>query len=343
MKRWLAGILSAVTIVTMTGCGGGSGGTADSGGSAKPIDLKLSYTTSDTSVWRVVADEFARLVEEGTDGRYTVSIYANDQLGGGNMEKATEMVLDGTVDLDLRSITNYTNYEPKLYVVTMPWIFKNGNDSVDEYIFNGEGGEMIKELVEAKGVKVLGLAENGFRQLTNNKNEVTSPEDLSFMKVRVPAISTWMDTFKALGADPTAMSFSEVFTALQQGTIDGQENPTDPIASGKIYEVQKYMTRWNYAYDCLIFTSSDKLWNSLSDEDKAIFQDAATKACQAEVDASRAADAGNYEMFEEAGMQITDLTEEQTAVFQEAVKPVYEAYREMITDEVFEKFGYTFE
>ena len=336
-KRWLAGILGVVmAIATMAGCSGTSNNDDGNGGnqnnSASPVNLKLSYTTSDTSVWRVVADEFARLVEEETDGRYTISIYANEQLGGGNMEKATEMILDGTVDVDLRSITNYTNYEPKLYVVTMPWIFKNGNDSVDEYIFNGEGGDLIKELVEAKGVKVLGLAENGFRQLTNNKQEVTSPEDLAFMKVRVPAISTWMDTFKTLGADPTAMSFSEVFTALQQGTIDGQENPTDPILSGKVYEVQKYLTRWNYAYDCLIFSMSEKAWGNLSEEDKAIFQDAATKACKAEVEASRAADAGNYEVFEKAGVQITDLTEEQIAVFQDAVKPVYNSYKDQVTE-----------
>ena len=139
------------------------------------------------------------------------------------------------------------------------------------------------------------------------------------------------------------MTFSEVFTALQQGTIDGQENPTDPIVSSKIYEVQSYLTRWNYAYDCLVMSCSQKLWDSLSDEDKAIFQECADAAAAAEVEASRAADADNFALMEENGMQITDLTEEQMNVFKEKVAPIYEQYRDQITDEVFAAFGYTFE
>ncbi len=343
-KRWLAGILSALMAMGMTGCGGGAADNNATGGneSGKAIELKMSYTTSETSVWRVACEEFARLVEEGTNGRYKVSIYANEQLAGGAMDQGTQMILDGTVDLDLRSITNYTNYEPKLYVITMPWIFSN-NDDVDAKLFNGDGGQMIKDLIDPLGIKVLGLGENGFRSVTNSKKEIKTPEDMVGLKFRVPAISSWVDTFRLMGADPTVMTFSEVFTALQQGTIDGQENPTDPIVSSKIYEVQSYLTRWNYAYDCLILSCSDKLWNSLSDEDKAIFQDAANKAAAAEVLASREADAANFKLMEENGMTITDLTEDEMNVFKEKVASVYDSYREQVTDEVFAAFGYTFE
>ncbi len=339
-KKWFVGLLCFGIIAGLTACGGAKDGNASAGGS---VNLKMSVTTGDTSVWQVATKEFARLVEEGTEGRYTISVYPNEQLAGGNMDKATEMILDGTVDCDLRSITNFTNYEPKLYASTMPWVFTDGYESVDQYIFEGEGGKNIKELVEAKGIHVLGLAENGFRQVTNNKHAITSPDDMKFLKMRVPAMSIWMDTFKTLGADPTSMSFSEVFTALQQGTIDGQENPTDPIASGKIHEVQKYMTKWNYAYDCLLLSVSDKTWNALSEEDKAIFQSAAEQACKAQIEANRAAEEANFKLFEEAGMEITELTDEQTAVFREAVQPLYDQYRETVTDEVFAKFGYTFE
>lgn len=342
-KKWLAGILCAVMAISMSGCGGSSSSEGDSGtDSGETINLKMSYTTSETSVWRVACEEFAKQLEEKTDGRYTVSIYANEQLAGGAMDQGTQMILDGTVDLDLRSITNYTNYEPRLYVITMPWIFSN-NDDVDAKLFNGDGGQMIKDLIDPLGIKVLALGENGFRSVTNSKREITSPDDMVGLKFRVPAISSWVDTFRLMGADPTVMTFSEVFTALQQGTIDGQENPTDPIVSSKIYEVQSYLTRWNYAYDCLIMSCSETLWNSLSDEDKAIFQECADAAAAAEVEASRAADADNFALMEENGVKITDLTEDQMNVFKEKVASIYDQYRDQITDEVFEAFGYTFE
>lgn len=342
-KRWLAGILSVVMAAAMTGCGGSSSSSGGGGGSdAKPVNLKMAYTTSETSVWRVACEEFARLVEEGTEGRYTVSIYANEQLASGDMTKGTEMILDGSVDVDLRSIGNFPNYEPKTNVFMMPWMFTD-NDDVDAKLFSGDGLQATRDLIEPLGLKVLGLGENGFRQVTNNKHAIRTVDDMKFLKMRVPPITMWMDTFKMLGADPTVMSFSEVFTALQQGTIDGQENPTDPIMSSKLYEVQKYMTRWNYAYDFLVLSVSNKLWDSLSDEDKAIFQEAATAACAEQVKQSREADAENFKLFEENGMEIIDLTPEETDAFKEAVQPLYDQYREQVTDEVFEAFGYTFE
>lgn len=339
-KKWFAGIMSVVMMCSMVGCGGGSDASNAADGEA--IELKMSYTTSETSVWRVACEEFARLVEEGTDGRYKVSIYANDQLAGGAMDQGTQMILDGTVDIDLRSLTCYTNYEPKLYAVGMPWLFTD-NEDVDAKLFNGEGGQMVKDLIDPLGIKVLALGENGFRSITNNKHAITSLEDMKGLKIRVPATSIWVDTIKQLGADPTVMTFSEVFTALQQGAIDGQENPTDPIVSGKIYEVQNYLTKWNYAYDCVVMSCSEKLWDSLSEEDKAVFQDAANKAATAEIEASREADEANFKLMEDNGVTITELTEEEMNVFKEAVAPVYDTYREQITDEVLKAFGYTFE
>lgn len=337
-KKWLAGILGAVMVFSAVGCGGGS---TDSGSTGSK-ELKMSYTTSETSVWRVACEELAKAVEEGTDGRYKISIYANEQLAGGAMDQGCQMILDGTVDLDLRSVTNYTLYDPALFAVVMPFMFSD-NDDVDARLLNGSAGDLVKERVEALGVKVLGLAENGFRSVTNSKREIKSPADLSGLKFRVPATACWVDTFKQFGADPTVMTFSEVFTALQQGAIDGQENPTDPIVSSKVYEVQKYLTKWNYAYDCLVMTCSQKLWDSLSEEDQAVFAEAGAAACAAEVKASREADEGNFQLMEDSGMKITELTDAEMAAFKEAAAPIYDKYREQIGDDVFAAFGYTFE
>lgn len=339
MKRVI--ILMLTLALFVTGCS--SGGSSDGGGSTKPIDLKMSVTTSESSVWMVAANEFKRIVEDETEGRYTVSLFPNEQLSSGDMQKGIEMLLNGTTDLDIHSTIIWTGYEPKLSVVSMPWLFPRGYDSVDEIIFNGAGGDMIKELVRSTGAEPLGLGENGFRQITNNSHPIESVEDMKGLKIRTPAMAMYIDLYQLLGADPTSMSFAEVFTALQQGTIDGQENPWDTIRSSKIQEVQDYLTVWDYSYDPIIITASAKVWDSLSDEDKEIFHRAGEEAGKIQVEESRKMDINIKEQFIEEGMEITELNEEQIAEFTEAARPIYEDYREQLTDEVLEAFGYSFD
>ena len=351
MKKLLAVVLCAAMVMSMAACGSkpaapaapAASGAAPAAPAApvKATELRMSYTTAETSVWRVACEELAMAVEEGTNGKYKISIYANEQLSGGAMDQACQMILDGTVDLDLRSITNYTLYDPALFAVVMPFMFSS-NDDVDAKLLNGPAGDLVKEKVEKLGVKVLGLAENGFRSVTNSKKVIKTPADLAGMKFRVPATACWVDTFKLFGADPTVMTFSEVFTALQQGAIDGQENPTDPIVSSKLYEVQNNLTKWNYAYDCLVMTCSQKLWDKLTDEEKELFAKAGDAACKAEVAASRAADAGNFKLMEENGMTITELTDEELKAFKDAVAPIYDSYKDKVGVDVFKVFGYEF-
>jgi tripartite ATP-independent transporter DctP family solute receptor len=251
------------------------------------------------------------------------------------------MLFTGVTDFDLHSVINMTGFEPKLTIVTMPWLFQNGYQSVDEILFNGEGGKRIRELVEAKGAHVLGMGENGFRQITNNVRPITSVADMQRLKIRTPPITMYVDLFKLFGADPTVMSYSEVFTALQQGTIDGQENPLDTIRSGKIQEVQKYISIWNYSYDPIVLSVSTKAWARIPDEDKKIFEEAGDAAMKAQVQASRAMDAEILKLFE-SHMQITQLTPEQSAEFQKAAAPIYEQYKDKMGVDLFAAFGYTF-
>ena len=164
-KRLLAGVMCAVMAVAMVGCGGGSNGGSSEGGSAKPIDLKMAVTPSETSVWMVAATEFKRIVEEKTEGRYTVTIYPNEQLAGGNQTTGVEMLFNGTTDVDLHSTMIISNVVSELSVVSMPWLFPNGYDSVDEFIMNdgATGGDFIKAASEAKGAHAVGIGENGSR------------------------------------------------------------------------------------------------------------------------------------------------------------------------------------
>ena len=347
MKKIVASLLCLlVVLMAFVGCQSGSqpvaGGAASSGSGAKPTELKMSVTTSETSVWMVGANEFKRLVEELTGGRYIISVFPNEQLSGGDQAKGVEMLFTGVTDVDIHSTIIMSGFEPKLSVVSMPWIFPNGNEDVDRILFNGEGGEKLKELVEAKGAHVLGIGENGFRQLTNNIRPVNTVEDMKQLKVRTPAMAMYVDFFKMIGADPTSMIWSEVFTALQQGTIDAQENPLDTIRSGKVQEVQKYLSMWNYSYDPLILSVSNKVWDSLSDEDKAIFEEAGAEAMKVQVEKNRAMDDEILDSFQEY-MEITYPTPEQIDGFKNACKPLYENYKEIIGEDVFAAFGYTFD
>lgn len=308
---------------------------------AKVTELRMNITPAETSVWFVAAREFKRIVEERTNGRYKISLFGNEQLSGGDLVKGIEMIFTGVTDLDLHSSINMTGFEPKLTVVTMPWLFPKGYESVDEIFFNGPGSKFFVELIEKKNVKVLGFGENGFRQLTNSVRPVRVPADMKQLKIRTPPIAMYVDLFKLFGADPTVMSFSEVFTALQQGTIDGQENPLDTIRAGKIHEVQKYISMWNYSYDPLVLSCSNKVWKRLSDEDKKIFMEAGKEACAAQIKASRDLDKENLELFAKY-MEIINLTPEEVAAFQEAAAPIYKAYKDKLGEASFNVFGYTF-
>ncbi len=309
----------------------------------KPVVLKMNIAATDTSVWMVAAREFKRLVEEGTEGRYVINLYPNDQLAAGNQVKGLEMLFKGIIDVDMHSAMTMPSFEPRIQVCFLPWIFKNGYDSVDEIIFNGAGGEMIKQLFREKGAVPLALAENGFRHITNNVRELKTPEDFKDLKMRVPPLPLYIDLFRLLGADPVIMSYTELFTSLQQGTIDGQENPYDFISANKIQEVSKYMTICNYSYDPSVLSVSQKTWALLSDADRELFQEAAIIACKKQVVASRENNMAVHKIIEDAGVKIHTMTDAEKAVFIELVKPLFLKYKDEYTEEVFNAFGYYFD
>ncbi|MDR3048258.1 MAG: DctP family TRAP transporter solute-binding subunit [Elusimicrobiota bacterium] len=321
-----------IAFAFIIGCGGKKGNVRD---------LKLSVTTSETSSWYYGAAEFKRMVEERTNGRFKISIYPNEQLASGDQTKTLEMLYQGINELDIHSAMIHNNVEPKLTACFMPWIFTKGYESVDQYVFNnGTGGQKIKELIAAKGAVPLALGENGFRQITNNKLAIHKPSDFKGMKFRVPSVTILVDLYKMLGADPVSMSFSEVFTALQQGTIDGQENPLGIISSSKLYEVQKFLTIANYSYDPIVLSASKKFWDSLSAEDQKIFQDAATEAMKAQVIETRKQDKELLQGLQDKGIKANSLTTAEIAAFQTQLAPLYKKYIDQYGAELFEAFGY---
>lgn len=340
-KQVLAGIIGLTMILGVTGCGGNKNA---AGTKEKPVTLRMNVTTSEASVWQVAAKGFKKDVEEKTGGRYKIQIHSNEQLSSGDQTKGIEMLYNGATDVDLHSTIIHTNIVPKLSVINMPWILSDGYKSADKYFFsdNAPGVAFVRKEIEAKGPHVLAMGEAGFRQITNNVKPIKSATDLVGMKIRIPAIAILVDVFRTFKADPTQMPYSECFTALQQGAIDGQENPYDTIRAAKLEEVQKYMTVWNYCYDPLVLSVSAKTWKRLSDADKKIFEEAAKNACKAEVKASRELDAKIVKEFKGKGVQINELSPETIKAMKTTMKPVYDKYKDVFGVDAFKTFGYNF-
>ncbi len=340
LKRVLSFVLIFVLALSLAACGGGGDVVEDGDNEAPAVDaktLKLSITISENSTWYEGAMRFKEIIEEETEGRYLVDIYPNEQLAGGNQMKGIENVQTGVTDVDIHSTIVYTIVDERFTALNMPWMIPTYEEA--DAAINGEGGEMIFEIARDNGVIPLALGESGYRQFTNNVRPITKPSDLEALKIRVPGIKMFLDLFGMLGADPTAMNFAEVFTALQQGTIDGQENPVDIISSSKLDEVQKYLTLSNYVYDALLMSVSTNLWDSLSDEDKAIFEAAGQEAMAYQKERARIVNDEKVAALSET-MEVNELSAEEIAVFQDAMVPLYEQWVEILGMDLMKAFGY---
>jgi tripartite ATP-independent transporter DctP family solute receptor len=302
----------------------------------KPVTLKMSVTTADGSTWTMGAQKFADLVKEKTGGKVEVKVYPNEQLSGGNQGKGVEMLSSGAIDLSFHSNIIYSIMDEKFGVISLPWLLPD-YETVDEKLA-GSGGEAINKLLLEKGVVGLGFGENGFRQLTNSRREVKTVADMNGLKIRIPGIKMYIALYKALGANPTAMNFSEVFTSLQQKAIDGQENPLDVISSSKLYEVQKYMSVWNYSYDSIILGINKEKFESFSPEIQKAMQEAATEACKYQVSLNREKADAQLQDFKDRGMVVYEFTNDDMKPFIEAVQPVYDEYEGIMGKELIDSF-----
>lgn len=319
-------VLGLSAVLVLGACGSNEAESSE-GSEAKDYDLKMSVTVSDSSTWYEAAEKLKEDLAKESDGRINLELFANEQLSGGDSGKAVESLAKGSIDLTFNSTIIYSILDDRFGVASAPFLFNN-TDEVDP-VFAGEGGEMFKEILAEKGVQALGYGENGFRQLTNSKLEIKNPEDLKGLKIRIPGITMYTDLYRELGTDPQTMTFSEVFTALQQGTIDGQENPIDVISSSKLQEVQDYMTLWNYSYDPLVLGMNKELYDSMSDEDKELFDRLGKEAAAYQVEIAREKETTQIADLEAAGMQIYTPTEEEIAQFKEASNPIYDKYTDI--------------
>ena len=319
MKQKSRVILLLVLSCALLLAGCGASGTNEGGTNSEyqKIRLVMAVNGTNTQIDSRVAYYFAELVEERSGGNVTVDVFPNDQLAGGSATKGIEMVAQGSVDIAAYATCTLAVIDSQLPVATIPWSF-DGYQQAREVI-DGTGGQYYAQRLAAKGITYIGSFHNGFRQLTNSKTAVDEPSDLKNLKIRVPGSEVYMGFFRALGADPTSMSWSEVFTAIQQGTIDGQENGVSVTSTAKMDEIQKYMTIWNYSYENDLFIANTKIWESLQPETRQLLTDCAKEACNWGRDALEAEEADILARFAANGMEITYLNDEQKAAFAAAI------------------------
>lgn len=325
-KFWSMGAIGLAAMLMLSACNSDEGSSAEASDD-KAYKLKMSVTVNDSSTWYQAAEKLSNDMKEETDGRITIDLFPNEQLSSGDSGKGVELLAKGSTDMSFHSTIIYSILDPRLGVASAPFLFKD-TDGVDK-VFNGKGGEELTTILGEKGVHALGFGENGFRQITNSKHEIKSPDDLKGLKIRIPGITMYTDLYRELGADPTTMTFSEVFTSLQQGTINGQENPIDVIHSSKLNEVQDYLTMWNYSYDPLVLGINKKLFDGMSEADQELFAKLGKEAAAYQVELARDKESKQIEDLKAAGMQIYEPTEAELAVFTEKVQPVYEKYKEI--------------
>lgn len=332
-------LLFGLILLFVSACSSDEGESASGDSSndeGKKLELDMSVTTSESSTWYIAAEKLAEDVEEETEGRITIEVFPNEQLSGGDSGKTVELLSKGKIDLTFNSTIIYSILDERFGVASAPFLFSNFEE-VDQ-VFNGEGGEALNEILREKGVEPFGYGENGFRQVTNSVHEIKNPEDVKGLKIRIPGITMYTDLWRELGSDPSTMTFSEVFTALQQNTIDGQENPIDVIYSSKLDEVQDYISMWNYSYDPLVLGMNKELFDSLSDEDQEMFQRLGKEAADYQVELAREKEAEQIKELEERGMTFYYPTEEEIEAFRETVQPVYDKYESIWGKELLEAF-----
>jgi len=263
-------------------------------------------------------EKFAELVEQKSGGKLKVQVFPGGTLGS---DQANVSALQGgTLEMAAMNSGIFASLVKEFAIYDFPFLF--GNPKEADAVVDGPFGQNLHKKLEEKGLVGLAYYELGFRELTNSKRPITKVDDIAGLKLRVIPNPINIDWVKALGANPTPLPFPELYSALEQGAVDGQENPVATIKGAKLYEVQKYMTLTNHQYNPQSVVISKKFWDSLSSGDQKILKDAATESALYQRTQSRAQLQAGMEDLRKAGMQIAELPPAEITKLREKMKPV---------------------
>ncbi|MBU8879902.1 TRAP transporter substrate-binding protein [Bacillus sp. FJAT-29790] len=345
MRKLSFAILFAMMlgVLFLAGCGGdqsaGSKSVAkpvedssDSGKKSEARKLRVSIGVNDKHPEYEASMKFKEIVESKTDD-FEIEVYSSGQIA--DDRTAIEMLQFGTLEITIPSTSPLVNFIPEYGVFDLP--FSIPNEQVADKVLDGPFGTKMLEMVDQQDLVGLAWWENGFRNLTNDVRPVSSVDDLKGMKIRTMENSIHLDAWKALGANPTPMAFTELFTALQQGTVDGQENPYPTILLSKYFEVQKHISNTNHVYTPFIFLFSKKIWDELSAEQQVIIKEAALEAGKFNRERTREVAKESLEGLKE-NMTFTEVPESEFNKFKEKVQPIIEKYKGQIGESIVDEY-----
>ena len=316
-KAWLAGALASAMILGACGSDTSSGGEAEgSTGSGDKIEWRMGHLADENHIWHKTAEQFADSVSEKTDGQIEITIYPNNSLGGET--DTINAIQAGTADMVISGET-LQNWAPSAALMAAPYAFRD-LDHVKSVVEGEIGQQIADEIKEKAGLTPLYYHTRAPRNLTSNE-PIESPEDLSGFSMRVPNVPLFLDAWSAAGAKPQVMDFQEVFTGLQQGVIDGQENPVDLIQSGGLYEVQDYVNRTEHVYSWIYLLVGNEQFNQLSDEQKSAVEEAAAEAQEYGMELYDEEIEKIEQALKDEGMEFVDVDQD---AFREAMKPAIE-------------------
>ncbi|MBB3262735.1 tripartite ATP-independent transporter DctP family solute receptor [Azospirillum sp. OGB3] len=326
MKALFAGLALAAMVLP---------GVVASGAAAADYkaEYKLSTVLGKPFPWGIGGDRWAELVKEKTNGRINVKMYPGSALVNGDQTKEFTALRQGVIDMAVGSTINWSPQVKELNLFSLPFLMPD-HKAMDA-LTQGPVGKQLFDLLATKDVVPLAWGENGFREVSNSKHAISKPEDLKGLKIRVVGSPLYLDTFTALGANPTQMSWADAQPALSTGAVDGQENPVAVFTAAKLPTLgQKHLTLWGYVADPLIFVVNKEVWNSWSKEDQEAVRAAAVQAAAEEVAIARkgitAQDDSLLKELAGQGVAVVQLTPEQQKAFQAATRAVYDKWAKTI-------------
>lgn len=326
MKRKLAAVLAAaigISALALSGCGK-SGNIYEEDGT---VHLRMAQASAADGAIGISMEDFAERVNQESEGRITISVFHNGQLGSerDNIE-ACEL---GNLDIAVVNQSVLANFIPDIAAFDLPYVIESTEHA--DKVFLGEIGQDFLERLSEVELKGLGIWESGFRNLTNSKREVNSAEDIQGLRIRVMENEIHQKLWKSLGADPVPMAWSEAYTGMQQGAIDGQENPSTVIDKNNVVEVNKEMAITEHVYSTVFLVMAPKTWEALTEEDQEIIMKCMEEENIAERELSRQMDSQAIETLESKGMKITYPDKEELIELTQEVRDTYGAdYQETL-------------
>lgn len=289
--------------------------------------IRLGHVLADTHSWHVASTGFAKEVAEKTEGRVKIDVFPSGQLG--SEKEVIEGMQIGAVDGGLIGSGSFQFVEPKFGIIEMPYAWKSREQAFAA--LDGRLGTSLSDIIRPKGIEVLAWWENGFRHITNNKHPINTPADLAGLKIRVTPDKVRLATFEALSAQPAPLAFGELYSALQQGVFDAQENPLSIIDSSSFFEVQKFASMTGHIWGAATLTVSSVTWAQISPEDQVLVREAAVKWGNEQRKMVAENETALIEKLKAAGMQFNDVDKE---AFAKVLGPIWDSQKDVFGPEL---------